>query len=93
MNLVLQILKEHKADLMARYPIKSLALFGSYSRGDNTIDSDVDVMVELSEPVDILFIQLAHELEDILHKKVDLVSTKGIKPDYYQYIKKDIQYV
>lgn len=93
MNTVLQILREHKADLMARYPIKSLALFGSYSRGDATSDSDVDVVVELSEPVGILFIKLAHELEDILHKKVDLVSTKGIKPAYYQYIEKDIQYV
>lgn len=78
---------------MARYPIKSLALFGSYSRGDATSDSDVDVMVELSEPDAVKFILLAHELEDMLHKKVDLVSRKGIKPTYYALLEKDLKYV
>jgi len=45
MNNVLQILKDHKQELMEKYPIKSLALFGSYSRGDYNDKSDIDIMV------------------------------------------------
>lgn len=93
MNNVLQILKEHKQELMEKYPIKSLGLFGSYSRGDYNEDSDIDIMVELSEPAALAFIQMSYELEDIFQKKVDLVSKNGIKPRYMKFIEKDLQYV
>jgi predicted nucleotidyltransferase len=93
MNAILSILKEHKQELFDNYPIKSLALFGSYSRGDFKKNSDVDIMVELTEPNAYKFINLAYQLEDILKKKVDLVSKKGIKPNYYSFIEKDLQYV
>lgn len=76
MNSVLQKLKENKEWLFKKYPIKSLALFGSRSREDFREDSDVDVLVEFSKPVGMEFIKLAHELEDILNNKVDLVSRK-----------------
>lgn len=92
MNNVLQILKEHKQELMEKYPIKSLALFGSYSRGDYNENSDIDIMVELTEPAAMKFIQLSQDLEDIFQKKVDLVSKNGIKPRYMKFIEKDIQY-
>jgi predicted nucleotidyltransferase len=93
MNPILSILKEHKQELFDNYPIKSMALFGSYSRGDFKKNSDVDIMVELTEPNAYKFINLAYQLEDILKKKVDLVSKKGIKPNYYSFIEKDLQYV
>ena len=93
MNAILEILKQHKPALMAKYPIKTLSLFGSYSRGDNTKDSDIDILVELTEPIGMAFIQMANDLEDIFHKKVDLVSKNGVKPKYMPYIQKDLQYV
>lgn len=70
-----------------------MALFGSHSRGDYNNESDVDIMVELNEPDAYKFIYLAQQLEDLLHKKVDLVSKKGIKPQYYSFIEKELQYV
>lgn len=93
MNKVLQILKDHKQELMEKYPIKSLALFGSYSRGDYNDKSDIDIMVELTRPSGLEFIKMAYELEEIFQKKVDLVSKNGVKPRYMKLIEKDLRYV
>lgn len=70
-----------------------MAIFGSYSRGEETDSSDVDVMVELNAPIAMKFIQLSYELEEILQKKVDLVSKRGVKPRYMEVIEPDLIYV
>lgn len=89
----IQTLQSAKPHLLANYPIKRLAIFGSISRGDDTADSDVDVLVEFSQPVGMEFIRLAYELETILQRKVDLVSRGGIKDKYFKAIKADLIYV
>ncbi|MES2003618.1 MAG: nucleotidyltransferase domain-containing protein [Bacteroidota bacterium] len=93
MNEVLHILQQHKEALFKKYPLKSMALFGSYSRGEQTEDSDVDVMVELNMPDVRAFINLHYELERIAKKKIDLVSRGGVKDRYFKIIEKDILYV
>ena len=93
MNGIIQILQQHKEMLFKKYPIKAMALFGSYSRGEETKDSDIDVMVELSRPDARAFINLNHELEEIIKKKIDLVSKNGMKERYMKSIEKDLQYV
>lgn len=70
-----------------------MALFGSYARNEAKEKSDIDIMVEFLSPVGFEFVDLAIELENILHQKVDLVSKKGIKPDMFPYIEKDLIYV
>lgn len=92
-NTLLERLRAAKPRLMAAYPIRSLALFGSVSRGDDRPDSDVDVLVEFSEPVGMQFIRLAEELQAVLGRKVDLVSRGGIKPGYYEAIREDLIHV
>lgn len=86
-------LSAQRAHLFSKYPLKSLAIFGSVSRGDNDPDSDVDIMVEFNEPVGIEFIDLACELEDLLGCKVDLVTRNGVKDRYFKYIEADLKYV
>ncbi len=93
MNAIVQILQQHKEELFKKYPLKSMALFGSYSRGEETKDSDVDVMVELSVPDGMAFIRLSHELEEIIKIKVDLVSKGGMKERYMRAIENDLLYV
>jgi predicted nucleotidyltransferase len=93
MNAIIQILQQHKEELFKKYPLKSMALFGSYSRGEETPDSDVDVMVELILPDGMAFIRLSHELEEIIKIKVDLVSKGGIKERYMKAIENDLLYV
>ncbi|MEQ6122367.1 nucleotidyltransferase family protein [Reichenbachiella sp. MALMAid0571] len=86
----LEINKEH---LYKSYAIKSMAIFGSYSRNEQSEKSDLDLLVEFDEKIGVRFIDLAEELENYLKMKVDLVSKKGIKDKYYQVIKSDLIYV
>ncbi|MCZ4409753.1 nucleotidyltransferase family protein [Cryomorphaceae bacterium 1068] len=82
-----------KSSLEKKYPLKTMAIFGSYSRNDFTEDSDLDILVEFNGKIGARFINLAEELEEGLGLKVDLVSRNGIKPKYYEAIKNDLIYV
>lgn len=87
------ILSSHKGRLFHDYPIKSMAIFGSYSRTEQNDSSDLDILVEFSDKIGIRFIDLAEELEDIVGFKVDLVSKKGIKEKYLKSIDSELIYV
>jgi hypothetical protein len=89
----IQKLQTLKESLSKKYHISYLAIFGSVSRNENTKNSDIDILVDFTQPVGLEFIDLADELEKILDHKVDLVSRNGIKPEYYEQIKNDLQYV
>lgn len=86
-------LGSHKQQLFAEYPIKSLAIFGSYARNEQMDGSDIDIMVEFKDQIGIRFIDLADDIERLLGYNVDLVSKNGIKDRYYQAIKADLIYV
>ena len=90
---IVNILKDQKKELEKKYPISELALFGSYARGDNHEQSDIDILVDFNGRIGIGFISLAHELEDIFQTKVDLVSRKGIKPYYLPFVEKNLIHV
>lgn len=86
-------LSEKRATLFKKYPIKTLAIFGSFARNEQDENSDLDLMVEFNEKVGSEFIQLADDLEDFLGFKVDLVSKKGVKERYFAQIKDELIYV
>lgn len=91
---VLKRLNANKTDLFKKYPLTTLALFGSTARGDNSPESDIDIMVEFKEPVGIEFIDLLIDLENIFGGiKVGLTTKRSIKPHYWAYIEKDLIYV
>ncbi len=87
------ILSKQKLILQNKYKVSTIAIFGSFSRGEQNINSDIDIMVDFDEPVGIEFIDLADTLENILHAKVDLVSKNAIKPKLMKTIEKDLIYV
>jgi predicted nucleotidyltransferase len=86
-------LLDHKKSLFQKYPIKELAIFGSYARNEQSPTSDLDLLVEFHSRVGSEFIELGDELEDLLGIKVDLLSKKGIKPRYLEQIKEELIYV
>ena len=86
-------IKSHKDILFKKYALSFIAIFGSYSSGKQTEESDVDILVEFNKPIGIEFIDLAEELEKVLNIKVDLVSKRGIKPAYFEQIEKELIYV
>ncbi|TSJ42749.1 DNA polymerase subunit beta [Mucilaginibacter corticis] len=87
------LLTRLKPDLVKRYPIASIGLFGSIVRDDFTAESDVDIIVDFNDRIGIEFVTLADELEAKLNCKVDLVSRGGIKQKYLDLIDPQIIYV
>ncbi len=67
------ILSGHKETLFADYPIKSIAIFGSYVRKEENEKRDLDILVELNGKIGVRFIDLAEEIESLIGFKVDLV--------------------
>jgi predicted nucleotidyltransferase len=92
-NNIVSELQPIRQSLAEKYHIGTLAVFGSVSRGDNTDASDIDMLVDFSQPIGIAFVDLADELESILKHPVDLVSRNGIKAGYFEAIKKELKYV
>lgn len=75
----LQILSQHKKDL-ARFKVKSLAIFGSVARDQARSDSDIDLLVEFEVPVSIFeFLDLRDYLVAILGVPVDLATESALK--------------
>ena len=87
------IIKQNKQELENKFKVKSIAIFGSYVRGEQNEESDVDIIVEFNEPVGFLFFHLANSLEKILDANVDLITPDAIKPNRRKYIMEDLTYV
>lgn len=71
------------ADLCRHYRVRELRLFGSAARGEMQADSDIDLLVEFLPDAGIDLVDYAAlmlELTQLLGRKVDLVSKKGLKP-------------
>ncbi len=93
LNKVRGILTGLKPQLVKKYPIASIGLFGPIVRGDFNFNSNIDIIVEFSRPIGIQLVSLTDELEDELDWKVDLVSRAVIKPKYLADIESEIIYI
>ncbi len=91
-----KILKEHKEMLKKRYGIKNIGIFGSYLRGEPREMSDIDILVEFEQDVDIgllKFVGIENYLSDLLGVKVDLVEKSALKPRIGKHILKEVAYL
>lgn len=79
-------IKDTIRPILLKYGVKKASLFGSYARGSFDTKSDVDILIEPPKNMGITYIELKHELEDTLQKKVDLVSFNGVN----KYLRKSI---
>lgn len=82
-----------KPILQEKYPLESMAIFGSYARNEQTETSDVDVMVELNGKLGMGFITMANEIEDYLGIKTDVLTKKSMKPKFFARIENNLIYV
>ena len=84
----------HLTYLKERYHVGEIGIFGSVARGEDTAESDVDILVEFTSPIGLFdFLRLEKYLSEILGRKVDLVSRKGVKPAIRDEVLKDAVYV
>jgi predicted nucleotidyltransferase len=74
-------LKKIKPTIESKYSVKNLEVFGSYIRGEQKKGSDLDVLVEFSNTIDLFkYIELENYLSEKLGVKVDLVMKDTLKP-------------
>lgn len=91
---ILGFLKSHKPDLV-RYQVRSIGLFGSYSRNQQKDTSDIDFLVEFEQGHKTYdnFIGLVDFLEAAFGKEVELVTRQSISKHIWPYIEKEVEYV
>jgi len=88
------ILEKHKNEMVGKYKIKDIGIFGSVVRGEQKEKSDIDILVEFKEPVDFFeFLDFEEYLENLLGTKIDLVSKKALKPYIGKHILKEVVYL
>ena len=86
---IIEALASQRA-LLDRFGVSAVSLFGSVARGESTEESDIDLLVEFSQPIGLLqFVELKRLLEDLLGRPVDLVTPKALKPQLRDRILKE----
>lgn len=88
---IISILKEHKTYLKDNFHVKKIALFGSILKDEIVNESDIDLYIEFEKPIGTKFIHLIDYLENILGRKVDVITPGGLKTIRIVEIKNSIQ--
>lgn len=93
-NQIKTIVQKHADFLKDTYHVEKIGVFGSVARGDNKDRSDIDVLVEFSEPIGMFkFIALEEYLSELIGQKVDLVTKNALKPAIKEEILQEVVYV
>ena len=89
---VLQKLNDHMPEIRERFGIETLGIFGSVARGEDTEESDVDVLYDFQDGRGNMysFSHFTEYIENLLGRKTDFVSLKWMTPRFRQYVEPDM---
>jgi len=90
---IMRILKDHKEELKRSFSLKKIGVFGSYTREEQTPESDIDIYVEF-DMKNLSFdkyLELIDYLEKLLGRKIDLITKYGVESIRIPYIKEEIK--
>lgn len=94
---IVEIIREQVPYLIENFGVKRIGLFGSFARGNPEADSDVDILVDFEKPIGLKFMDLADYLEQILGRKVDILTPEGLRSirikEIAQEIERSVMYV
>jgi len=91
---IIETIKAEKPYLQKTFGVEEIALFGSYARGEEQADSDVDILVKMNDKSLRSFIGIIDYLQEKLHRKIDLVTKHNyLSPRFLNLINKDVIYV
>ena len=92
--MTLSEIRRKASPILERYEVQYAGVFGSVARSEDTPESDVDVLVDLKQPVSLLkFFALNDELETALGCRVDLVTRNSLNPHVKPFALKELQTV
>ncbi|AKB61957.1 nucleotidyltransferase [Methanosarcina mazei SarPi] len=90
----MKILRQHLPELKEKYSVNYLGVFGSYIRGEQTEDSDLDILVQFDKKPGLFkYIELEDHLSELLGVKVDLVMKSALKPNIGKRILSEVEVV
>jgi len=92
-NYILLKLKELKPTLKKEFAVSKIGLFGSFSDGTFSEESDIDLLVELERPIGWKFFSLELYLEKVFNRRVDLVTKSALKEPIKNTILNQVNYV
>lgn len=88
------ILREHRAEVVQKYRVREIGIFGSFVRGEQRRGSDIDILVDYNGVPDLFeFINLERYLQRLFRKKVDLVRKPAIRKELKSRILKEVVYI
>jgi len=90
---IMRVLKDHKEELKRRFSLKKIGVFGSYTREEQTPESDIDIYVEfdMKNLTFDKYLELIDYLEKLLGRKIDLITKYGVETIRIPYIKEKIK--
>ncbi len=78
-------------DIVSGFKPNMVGIFGSYARGENNQNSDLDILIDFEYPLDLLeIIGLEQELTEKLGVKVDLITLRSLNPQLKKYVERDL---
>ena len=87
---IIRILGKHR-DVLLKYKVKKIGLFGSFARGEQSLKSDIDLFVDFEEPSFDNFMGLSYFLEELFSRKVEILTPAGVESIRINHVKKEIQ--
>jgi len=88
---ILKVLEKNK-EVLKKYRVKRIGLFGSFVRGEQKKGSDIDFLVEFENPSFDDFMDLVFYLEDLFGRNVELITNGSISPYIQPYIEKEVSW-
>jgi uncharacterized protein len=76
---ILELLQANHPFLAREFGVSKIGLFGSFAKGQPDEISDIDIVVEFDRPIGFRFVDLAEYLENLLGRKVDVLTPAGIQ--------------
>lgn len=86
-------IRQHAPELAERYGVTDIAVFGSFARGEQTPESDVDLIVEVERPTLETVFGSQERLSELLGRKTDCGSLDSLRPRVRTYVEKELVHV
>ena len=87
---ILDALRKHR-DILLKYKVKEIGLFGSFVRGEQGEKSDIDFFADFEEPSVENFMGLCFFLENLFNKKVEILTPAGVESIRINHVKEEIK--
>ena len=87
---IFDALRKH-GNILLKYKVREIGLFGSFVRGDQGVRSDIDLVVDFEEPSIENFMGLSSFLENLFRKKIEILTPAGVDSIRINHIKEEIK--